>query len=86
MLRRQGVGDTSTTAGYWGTFFGGGDEAPGGLCPDGLPPDLIDGVLQPCAAVGMLAPSAGWFSRNSSLVIGLGIGIFTLMLLRGGRR
>ena len=93
LVRRRGIGDTSTTAGYWSTFFGGSEsvltgggsgEAPGTMCPDGLPHDVVDGVLQPCGAAGALAP--GWFARNSSLVIGLGVGIFALAMLRGGRR
>lgn len=92
LVQRRGIGDTSTTAGYWSTFFGGGGEsvltgggsgeAPGTLCADGLPRDVVDGVLQPCGGAAM--PS--WFARNSNLVIGLGVGILALALLRGGRR
>ena len=93
LVRTRGIGDTSTTAGYWSTFFdgsgesiltgGGSGEAPGTLCADRLPRDVVDGVIQPCEPTPGIHP---WYMRASSLWIGLGVGIFALAMLRGGRR
>jgi hypothetical protein len=68
--------------------FGDLFDESGPLCPDGLPQDIVNGELQACPVLLGRSPGGSlpdWFSQNSGLVIGIGVGLVALAMLKGRR-